>query len=387
MKEYQIPLTDSLWEEQGLTDQEARVRASWSGVSDEEWNDWRWQLKNCFKTREALEAIMTLTPEEREGIDHCGQKLTMAIPPYFATLINPDDPECPIRRQCVPTRDELIISPGEMVDPCGEDKDSPVQGLVHRYPDRVLFLVSDQCAMYCRHCTRSRLLKEGRCRFNSSTYDEALHYIRDHKEVRDVLVSGGDPLLLNDSLLEYVLQGIKAIPHVEFVRIGTRVPVSLPQRITPSLLRIFKKYSPLWISIHCNHPQELTPAVREACGALADIGIPLGSQTVLLKGINDDPATMKALMHALLKIRVRPYYIYQCDPVVGTRHFRSTIQGGLKIMEQLQGFTSGYAVPKFVLDVPGGGGKIPLNPNYIVRSENGRYVLRNYAGELFEYSS
>jgi lysine 2,3-aminomutase len=200
-------------------------------------------------------------------------------------------------------------------------------------------------------------------------------------------MSGGDPFLLNDSLLEYLLQRIKSIPHVEFVRIGTRVPVSLPQRITPALLRMLKKYSPLWISIHCNHPKELTPCARGACGALADIGIPLGSQTVLLKGINDDPLTMKALMHALLKIRVRPYYIYQCDPVVGTRHFRATIQGGLHIMEQLQGFTSGYAVPNFVLDVPGGGGKIPLNPNYIVRSENGQYVLRNYAGKLFYYSS
>ena len=205
--------------------------------------------------------------------------------------------------------------------------------------------------------------------------------------MRDVLVSGGDPLLLNDNLLEYLLQRIKSIPHVEFVRIGTRAPVSLPQRITPALLRVLKKYSPLWISIHCNHPQEITPAVREACGALADIGIPLGSQTVLLKGINDDPVTMKTLMHALLKIRVRPYYIYQCDPVVGTRHFRATIQGGLEIMEQLQGFTSGYAVPKFVLDVPGGGGKIPLNPNYIVRREETQYVLRNYAGELFYYLS
>ncbi|HOY09224.1 MAG TPA: KamA family radical SAM protein [Candidatus Omnitrophota bacterium] len=387
MKDSPSPLTELTLEEANATDQGVRVRACFPGVSDDEWNDWRWQIRNCFKTRQALEAIMSLTPDEQEGIDHCGQKLTMAIPPYFAALIDPDDPACPIRRQCVPTRQELIASDGELVDPCGEDKDSPVKGVVHRYPDRVLFLVSDQCAMYCRHCTRSRILNDGHSHFNSSTYDEAFHYILEHKEVRDVLVSGGDPLLLNDNLLEYLLQRIKSIPHVEFVRIGTRAPVSLPQRITPALLRVLKKYSPLWISIHCNHPQEITPAVREACGALADIGIPLGSQTVLLKGINDDPVTMKTLMHALLKIRVRPYYIYQCDPVVGTRHFRATIQGGLEIMEQLQGFTSGYAVPKFVLDVPGGGGKIPLNPNYIVRREETQYVLRNYAGELFYYLS
>ena len=385
IKESQVLQTDPYREQERCPDRERRVRACFPGVSDGEWNDWRWQVKNCFKTREALETIVPLTPDEQDGIEHCGQKLTMAIPPYFASLIDPDNPACPIRRQCIPTRQELRVSPGELADPCGEDKDSPIRGLVHRYPDRVLFLVSDQCAMYCRHCTRSRILKDSRSQFNSSTYDEALHYIREHKDVRDVLVSGGDPLLLNDSLLEYLLQSIKAIPHVEFVRIGTRVPVSLPQRITPTLLSMLKKYSPLWISIHCNHPQELTPRVRDACSALADVGIPLGSQTVLLKGINDNPSTMKTLMHSLLKIRVRPYYIYQCDPVVGTQHFRSTIQSGLHIMEQLQGFTSGYAVPTFVLDAPGGGGKIPLNPNYIVRSENGRFTLRNYSGERYCY--
>ena len=385
IKESRFSGAAPLREERRFADQELRVRACFPEASDAEWNDWRWQVKNCFKTRESLEGIVALTPDEREGIEYCGQKLTMAIPPYFVSLIDPDNPNCPIRRQCIPTRQELRSGPGELADPCGEDKDSPIRGLVHRYPDRVLFLVSDQCAMYCRHCTRSRILKDSRRQFNSSTYDEALHYIREHKDVRDVLVSGGDPFLLNDSLLEYLLQGIKSIPHVEFVRIGTRVPVSLPQRVTPALLRMLKKYAPLWISIHCNHPQELSPRVREACGALADAGIPLGSQTVLLKGINDDPSTMKMLMHALLKIRVRPYYLYQCDPVVGTRHFRATIESGLTIMESLQGFTSGYAVPTFVLDAPGGGGKIPLNPNYIVRSEDGRYILKNYAGELFYY--
>ncbi len=361
------------------------IKEAFPEITEQEWEDWGWQMQHRFRTREALSEFIPLTQEEKDGIEHCGQKLTMAIPPYFASLIDPQDPQCPIRRQCVPTSRELVTAPEEMRDPCGEEKHSPARGLVHRYPDRVLFLVSDHCPMYCRHCTRSRILGETKQLFNSSTYEEALHYIREHEEVRDVLISGGDPLLLSDHLLEYLLQSLRAIPHVEFLRVGTRVPVTLPQRITPAFVDMLKKYHPLWLSIHCNHPKEITPRVKEACCLLADSGIPVGSQTVLLKGINDDAGIIKSLMHELLKIRVRPYYIYQCDPITGSRHFRASIETGLRIMNQLRGYTSGYAVPTYVLDAPGGGGKIPLNPDYILKKENGKYIFRNYAGEIYFY--
>ncbi len=347
-------------------------------ASDKE--DWQWQLRNRIKTKEALAKIIRLTPQEEEGIDGAGNKLTMSIPPYFADLMDPDDPHCPIRLQCVPSSHEFKTAPQEMEDPCAEEKNSPVHGLVHRYPDRVLFLVNEMCAMYCRHCTRSRMVGEGNRTLNTATYEAAFEYIRAHKEVRDVLISGGDPLVLGDNLLEYIIKNVKAIGHVEFVRIGTRVPVTLPQRITPSLVRILKKYSPIWISLHFNHPKEITPRVKSACELLADNGIPLGSQTVLLKGINDDPVVMKKLMHELLKIRVRPYYIYQCDPIIGSGHFRTPVSVGIDIVRKLRGFTTGYAVPTFVIDAPGGGGKIPISSDDIISSQNGKYVLRNYEG-------
>jgi lysine 2,3-aminomutase len=271
-----------------------------------------------------------------------------------------------------------------MIDPCGEEKHSPVHGLVHRYPDRVLFLVSEMCAMYCRYCTRSRLVGDGARTLNTETYDAAFDYIRSNKKIRDVLISGGDPLMLADSLLEYIIKNVKAIPHVEFVRIGTRMPVSLPQRITPALVAMLKKYGP-WISLHFSHPREITPRVKAACGMLADAGIPLGSQTVLLKGINDTPAVMRKLMHELLKIRVRPYYIYQCDPIIGSKHFRTPVAAGIKIMQKLRGFTTGYAVPTYVIDAPGGGGKVPVSPNYIVSYQDGKCVIRNYDGNEYTY--
>jgi lysine 2,3-aminomutase len=285
----------------------------------------------------------------------------------------------------VPQDHEFKTGKDEMLDPCGEEKNSQVHGLVHRYPDRVIFLVNEMCAMYCRFCTRSRMVGDGNHTLNTATYDAALNYIRKHKEVRDVLISGGDPLTLGDRMLEYLISSVKSISHVEFVRIGTRIPVTLPQRITPELMAMLKKYSPIWMSVHFNHPKEITPRVKHACNMIADAGIPMGSQTVLLRGINDSSEVMKKLFHELLKIRVRPYYIYQCDPIIGSGHFRTTVEAGINIIQNLRGHTTGYAVPTYVIDGPGGGGKIPISPDYVVSKENGRYALRNFAGEIYTY--
>jgi len=368
-----------------LTARENRVISFFSDATPLDWEDWRWQVRNRFTTKDILKDLIKLTPEEEKGIEGCGDKLTMSIPPYFASLIDPEDPNCPIRLQSVPRGDELVVSKEEMADPCGEDANSPVHGLVHRYPDRVLFLVNEMCSMYCRYCTRSRMVGDGSRTLNTQTYDKAFEYIRNHKEVRDVLISGGDPLMLSNRMLEHVIKTVKAIPHVEFVRIGTRVPVTLPQRVTTDLVNMLKQYSPLWMSIHFNHPKEITKRVKFACDLLADNGFPMGSQTVLLRGINDSPKVMKKLMHELLKIRVRPYYIYQCDPIYGSKHFRTPISAGINIMEHLRGHTTGYAVPTYVIDGPGGGGKIPVTSDYIVSREDGKTILRNYAGNKYEY--
>lgn len=358
----------------------------WKDVSEEEWEDWHWQMKNRIHTLEAISKILVLTPQEEEGIKKCNGRLSMAIPPYWVTLMDPTDPECPIRRQAIPLKDEFQFSKNEFIDPCAEDRDAPVDGLVHRYPDRVLLLATEQCAMYCRHCTRRRLVGGKHVpSLNSKTIDTAVDYIRSNKKIRDVLISGGDPLMLEDDELEEILKKISSIPHVEFVRLGTRVPVTLPQRITPALLALLKKYAPLWMSIHFNHPKEISRHCKAACDMLADSGIPLGSQTVLLKGINDKPYIMKKLMHELLKIRVRPYYIYQCDPVKGTAHFRTAVAVGINIIEKLRGFTSGYAVPTYVVDAPGGGGKIPIGPNYLISQDKGKHVLRNFKGKIYTY--
>jgi lysine 2,3-aminomutase len=328
---------------------------------------------------------VNLTPAEEEGIRIARGRLSMAITPYWATLLDPNDPSCPIRRQAIPTAEEFHIGPYEMSDPCGEDHDSPAPHLVHRYPDRVLLLATDACAMYCRHCTRRRLVgQEEQMDPQAGRWDAALDYIRSNKKVRDVLISGGDPLTLEDEVIGDLLKRIRAIPHVEFVRLGTRVPVTLPQRITEGLISTIKKYTP-WMSIHFNHPKEITRRTRIACEMLADSGIPLGSQTVLLKGVNDRPSTMKKLMHDLLKIRVRPYYIYQCDLVKGTQHFRTPVSAGINIMEKMRGHTTGYALPTYVIDAPGGGGKIPVGPNYMLSQAKGKYVLRNYETKVFTY--
>lgn len=358
----------------------------WKDVTPQEWEDWHWQIKNRVYTLGAVSKVVELSSAEETGIRKSSGRLSMAITPYWLTLMDALDVNCPIRRQAIPLAEEFSFSKNEYVDPCAEDRDSPVSGLVHRYPDRVLLLGTEQCAMYCRHCTRRRLVGEKQISsINSKTINQALDYIKSNRKIRDVLISGGDPLMLEEDELEQILQKIKAISHVEFIRIGTRVPVVLPQRINESLIKMLKKYSPIWFSIHFNHPKEISKRCKAACDMLADNGFPLGSQTVLLKGINDKPYIMKKLMHELLKIRVRPYYIYQCDPVKGTAHFRTPVAVGINIIEKLRGYTSGYAVPTYVVDAPGGGGKIPVSPNYLISQDKGKHVLRNYKGKIYTY--
>jgi lysine 2,3-aminomutase len=367
--------------------EEAResIPSVWSNVSEKEWNDWRWQLRHRITALEQLKEVLELTPEEIEGIKHSKGRLALAVTPYFASLMDPVNPNCPVRRQAIPRIEELRLSKNDMVDPCGEDKNSPVPGLVHRYPDRVLLLVTDQCATYCRYCTRRRLVGSNERPITQGNFEEVLKYLKSRKKIRDVLLSGGDPLLLENERLEEILSRLRAIPHIELLRIGTRAPVTLPQRITAGLVRMLKKFHPLMISIHFTHPKEITDSVKRACSELADGGIPLGSQTVLLKGINDKPYIMKKLVQELLRIRVRPYYIYQCDLATGTEHFRTSVATGIQIIEKLRGYTTGYAVPTYVVDAPGGGGKIPLEPVYLVSRGKGKVILRNYEGKIFEY--
>ncbi len=384
-KVLQLPLFPVLSETKKGGEIRETIPPPWRNVTEKEWNDWRWQLRHRITTLEQMKEILELTPEEIEGIKHSKGRLALAVTPYFASLMDPLNPNCPIRRQAVPRIEELHLSKNDMVDPCGEDKDSPVPGLVHRYPDRVLLIITDQCAVYCRYCTRRRLVGGHERSITQGNFEEVLKYLKAHRKVRDVLLSGGDPLLLENERLEEILSRLRALPHIEILRIGTRIPVTLPQRITGGLVRMLKKYHPLMISIHFSHPKEITDAVRKACNDLADGGFPLGSQTVLLKGINDKPYIMKRLMQELLKIRVRPYYIYQCDLAMGTEHFRTSIATGIQIMEKLRGHTTGYAVPTYVVDAPGGGGKIPVEPVYMISRGKGKVVLRNYEGKLFEY--
>jgi lysine 2,3-aminomutase len=361
-------------------------RGFWRDVSEQDWNDWRWQMKHRITNAEQLQRLMpTLTPEEFAGAKLANTKLALGITPYFFNLIDPADENCPIRQQVIPKIQETHTASWEMSDPCGEDSHSPVAGLVHRYPDRVLFLVTDRCASYCRYCTRSRLVSNASGYDFHPEYDKQIAYIAAHPEIRDVLLSGGDPLLLSDEKLENLLSRLRAIPHVEFLRIGTRIPIFLPQRITPELCAMLKKFHPLFISIHTNHPRELTTEVRDALGRLADAGIPLGNQSVLLKHVNDDADVMKALVQKLLMCRVKPYYIYQCDLIAGSAHLRASVRKGLEIMEKLRGHTTGYAVPTYVIDAPGGGGKVPINPEYVLCRNAGRVLIRNFEGKIFEY--
>lgn len=355
------------------------------GVSVSEWARASWQLKNRVRTLAELEERLDLSEEERAGVLLTGTKLASAVTPHFFNLIDPADPACPIRRQVIPRIEETLENSEELSDPCGEDSHMPVPGLVHRYPDRVLFLVTDRCASYCRYCTRSRVVSGVGDKQLETRWDAAFEYLAQTPHVRDVLLSGGDPLLLSDGRLEKILSRLRAIPHIQFVRIGSRIPIFLPQRITPELCDMLRKYHPLFLSVHTNHPRELTTEVREALGRLADAGIPMGNQAVLLKGVNDDPLVQRALVHKLLMCRVRPYYLYQCDPITGSAHFRTPMERGLEIVESLRGHTTGYAVPQFVIDAPGGGGKIPLNPDYVVRHGRQGTVLRNYEGKEFLY--
>ncbi len=355
-------------------------------VNPLDWEDWHWQLSHRIRSKDELAQVVKLTPEEEEGIRKARGRLAMAITPYWASLMDPEDPQCPLRRQAVPVAAESAISPHEMTDPCAEDRDSPAPHLVHRYPDRVLLLATEHCALYCRHCTRRRLVGEHEKEDTSAgRFDAAIEYLKSNKKIRDVLISGGDPLILDDAVLDALLTKVRSVSHLEFVRLGTRVPVTLPQRITENLIKVLKKHAPLWMSIHFNHPKEITKRCRIACDMLSEAGIPLGSQTVLLKGVNDRPYVMKKLMHDLLQVRVRPYYIYQCDPVKGTQHFRTPVAAGINIMEKLRGHTSGYAVPTYVIDGPGGGGKIPVSPSYVLSQAKGKYVLRNYRGKIYTY--
>ena len=379
------PFKSSNIAEPRTSGEEEYERNPWKDATPEEWDDWRWQLKHRVTRAEQLKLILNLSQEEIEAIEASKGRLATAITPYFAKLMDRQDSNCPIRRQAIPTLNEFHLSPADLLDPCAEDENSPVPHLVHRYPDRVLLLVTDKCAVYCRYCTRRRMVGESEKSITAEELDQALAYIQSTKKIRDVLISGGDPLLLEDEVLDGILAKIHKIPHVEVIRIGTRVPVTLPQRITPSLTGILKKYHPLWMSIHFTHPKEITKEVRRSCGMLSDAGIPLGSQTVLLRGINDRPVVMKRLMHELLKTRVRPYYIYQCDLAMGTEHFRTPVAVGINIIEKLRGHTTGYAVPSFVIDAPGGGGKIPVGPTYLISQDKGKMVLRNYQGRVFEY--
>lgn len=355
-------------------------------VPDKQWNDWQWQLKNRITTLEKLKKYIPLTIEEEEGIKQCLGTLRMAITPYYLSLIDPKDHFDPIRKQAIPTILELHKASSDLEDPLHEDSDSPVAGLTHRYPDRVLLLITDKCSMYCRHCTRRRFAGHHDKALTLNQIDKAIEYIAATPQIRDVLLSGGDALLVSDETLEYIIKKLREIPHVEIIRIGSRIPVVMPQRITDDLVNMLKKYHPIWVNVHFNHPNEITLESAAACAKLADAGIPLGNQSVLLRGVNDCVHVMRTLVHELVKIRVRPYYIYQCDLSFGLEHFRTPVSKGIEIIEGLRGHTSGFCVPTFVVDGPHGGGKIPVMPNYVISQGTNKVILRNFEGVITTYT-
>jgi lysine 2,3-aminomutase len=360
-------------------------RAFFPDVSDREWNDWRWQSRHRVRKLDQLERMLVLSDDERQALIQGESMLPVGITPYYMSLLDREDALQPLRRTVIPVTGEFLRTEGEADDPLGEDGHSPVPGLVHRYPDRVLLLALDFCSTYCRYCTRSRVVGHGELMPQESRLEKAFEYIRQTPAIRDVLISGGDPLALSEDKLDWILGNLRRIPHVEFIRIGTKMPAVLPQRVTPQLTRVLKKYHPLWMSVHFLHGEECTPEAYQACSRLADAGIPLGAQTVLLKGVNDSVDAMKDLIHRLLTMRVRPYYLYQCDPISGSAHFRTSVSKGLEIIEGLRGHTTGYAVPTYVIDAPGGGGKIPLQPNYVVGRDGDDLLLRNYEGQVYRY--
>ena len=357
----------------------------WNDVPDEKWMDWRWQMSNRLNSAEELGQVINLTSSEKKALDTKGL-FRVDITPYFASLIDPDDPTCPVRKQVIPTSREMVSFESMMEDSLAEDKHSPVPGLVHRYPDRVLMLVTTQCASYCRYCTRSRIVGDPTQTFSRTEFDAQIEYIENTPQVRDVLLSGGDPLVLAPKLLDMILSRLRAIPHLEIVRIGSRVPVFLPMRVDEKLCSMLAKYHPLWLNIHVNSPKEVTPELAAASDRLTRVGIPLGNQSVLLAGVNDSVKIQRKLVHDLVKIRVRPYYLYQCDLVQGAGHFRTSVSKGIEIMEGLRGHTSGYAVPTYLIDAPGGGGKIPLQPNYVLAQGSDKVILRNFEGFITTYS-
>ena len=363
-----------------------RRKELFPNVTDEQWNDWKWQVKNRIETYEELSKYFTFSDEEADGIKKALAKFRMAITPYYLSLIDPNDPFDPIRRQAIPQGAECNIAPADLNDPLHEDEDSPAPGLTHRYPDRVLFLITDMCSMYCRHCTRRRFAGQKDDESPSQRIEKGLEYIEKTPQVRDVLLSGGDALMVSDQKLEYIIGRLRKIPHVEIVRIGSRTPVVCPQRITPELCEMLKKYHPIWLNTHFNHPNEFTPEAEQALARLANAGIPLGNQTVLLRGVNDCVHVMKKLMHELVRNRVRPYYIYQCDLSMGLEHFRTPVSKGIEIIENLRGHTSGYAVPTFVVDAPGGGGKTPVMPQYVISQSPDKVILRNFEGVITTYT-
>jgi lysine 2,3-aminomutase len=363
----------------------ARRAPVWASVPDEKWNDWRWQLSNRLNSVEELDQVIHLTESEKKALSTKGL-FRVDISPYFASLMDPDDLRDPIRKQVIPTADEMVPFTSMMEDSLAEDKHSPVPGLVHRYPDRVLMLVTTQCASYCRYCTRSRIVGDPSAQFSRTDYDAQIDYIARTPQVRDVLLSGGDPLVLAPKLLESLIARLRAIPHVEIVRIGSRVPVFLPMRVDQDFCDMLAKYHPVWMNIHVNHPNEITLELAQACDRLARAGVPLGNQSVLLAGVNDSVHIQRELVHKLVMMRVRPYYLYQCDLVEGAGHFRTSTARGLEIIEGLRGHTSGYAVPHYIIDAPGGGGKIPVMPNYVLSQAPGKIVLRNYEGFITTYT-
>ena len=363
-----------------------RRKELFPNVTDEQWYDWKWQGKNRIETLEDLKKYISLTAEEEQGVANALKTLRMAITPYYLSLIDVNNPNDPVRRQAIPTGAELHQSEADLLDPLHEDEDSPAPGLTHRYPDRVLFLITDMCSMYCRHCTRRRFAGQHDCESTQDRIDKCIEYIAKTPQVRDVLLSGGDALMVSDKMLESIIQRLRAIPHVEIIRIGSRTPVVCPMRITDDLVNMLKKYHPIWLNTHFNHPNECTPDAKAACERLANAGIPLGNQSVLLRGVNDDPRVFKKLVHELVKMRVRPYYIYQCDLSMGLEHFRTPVSKGLEIMENLRGHTSGYAVPTFVVDAPGGGGKTPVMPQYVISQSPNKVILRNFEGVITTYT-
>ncbi len=359
----------------------------WKDVSPEEWNDPRWQLKNSVRDAEGLGRVINLTEQEKADIEEALKHSRFQATPYFLSLIDENNPECPIRMQCMPTICELEPGLGDLIDPLAEDADSPVPRLVHRYPDRVLFLVSELCSMYCRFCTRRRLVIDRTTSQLASEHDLAIEYISKHREVRDVIISGGDALMLPLASLERIIQKLRAIPHVEIIRVASRFPAVMPMGVTDEVVNMLKKYQPIYFMTHFAHPYEVTPYAAAACARIADAGMQIHNQSVLLRKINSDPSIMKKLMHELLKIRVKPYYIYQCDLASGIEHFRTSVSKGFEIMEYLRGHTSGLALPTFVIDAPGGGGKIPVMPNYLLTLTDDRAVVRNYRGLMSSYTN